>query len=48
MEDKVGKEHGRHGRSKKCVILFGKLEGRGQLGDIAIDGKIILKYSLQN
>jgi hypothetical protein len=29
------------------MILFGKLEGRGQLGDIAVDQKLILKYILQ-
>jgi len=46
-EDEVGREHGRHGRDKKFMILFGILEGRGQLGGIAVNGKIILKYILQ-
>jgi hypothetical protein len=33
MEDEVGREHGRQGRNNKFMILFEKLEGRGQLGD---------------
>jgi len=47
MEDEVGRERGRCGRDKRFMILFGKLEGKGHLGDIARGGKVTLNYSLQ-
>jgi hypothetical protein len=46
MEDEIVEECGKHGRVKKFIILVGKVERRGQFGDVAVDGRIILKYIL--
>jgi hypothetical protein len=47
-ENEVGGTCSTHEKSEKCKkVLFGKHVGSGQLGDLGIDERIILKCNLK-
>jgi hypothetical protein len=46
MEDEIGWERGKHGTDKKFKVLYGRLEGRGRLGDVAVLGRILWNHIL--
>jgi hypothetical protein len=44
----MGRECSMHGADDKFIqILFGIIEGKNQLGDLIVDGRIILKCILK-